>query len=52
MADTADDHRMLMCLTLLSFGMESVYLNELSSIEKSFPDFWKQVSKLGFFYKD
>ena len=51
-ADTADDHRMLMCLTLLSFGMESVYLNELSSIEKSFPDFWKQVSKLGFFYKD
>ena len=51
-ADTADDHRMLMCLTLLSFGMKTVYLNELSSIEKSFPDFWKQVSKLGFFYKN
>jgi 3-phosphoshikimate 1-carboxyvinyltransferase len=51
-ANTADDHRMLMCLTLLSFGLKSVYLNELSSIEKSFPDFWKQVSKLGFFYKD
>jgi hypothetical protein len=38
-------------LTLLSFGLNAVYLNEVGSIEKSFPDFWKQVSKLGFFYK-
>ncbi len=48
--DTALDHRMVMAATLLSFVVKSVYLNEVDSVEKSFPEFWEQAKKLGFAY--
>jgi 3-phosphoshikimate 1-carboxyvinyltransferase len=48
--NTAHDHRMVMCLTLLSIAVNSVYLNEVDSVVKSFPEFWEQAYKLGFGY--
>ncbi|HPI54816.1 MAG TPA: 3-phosphoshikimate 1-carboxyvinyltransferase [Chitinophagaceae bacterium] len=45
---TYQDHRMAMSLSLLAIKGYSLQLDDASCVRKSFPDFWNQLSKLGF----
>lgn len=48
--ETAYDHRFVMAFTPLS-SLFSVELNEVESVVKSFPNFWTEISKLGFYHE-
>ncbi|MHB1276804.1 MAG: 3-phosphoshikimate 1-carboxyvinyltransferase [Bacteroidia bacterium] len=41
------DHRMVMAFSLLSIHFGTVELEEIRSVEKSFPSFWQEMKKLG-----
>ena len=45
--DTAKDHRLVMAYAILAFQFKKVSLNETHWVDKSFPDFWKELSQLG-----
>jgi 3-phosphoshikimate 1-carboxyvinyltransferase len=45
---TANDHRLVMAYTLFALVFDTVYLNETSCVEKSFPTFWDEIRKIGF----
>ena len=45
--NTRHDHRLTMCFSLLALQNESIGLNEIESVEKSFPGFWEEIKKLG-----
>lgn len=41
------DHRMVMAFSLLSIHFGTVELEEIRSVEKSFPSFWEEMKKIG-----
>ena len=46
--DTYEDHRMAMSFAPLCLVSEQVIIKEPDVVAKSYPDFWKDISKLGF----
>ncbi len=46
--DTYEDHRMAMCLAPLCIKINSLNINEPLVVEKSYPDYWKDLSACGF----
>lgn len=47
---TAFDHRFAMAFTPLASTFD-LYINELESVAKSFPNFWIEMKKLGFYHE-
>ena len=45
---TYHDHRMAMSLSLLAMKGYSLQMDDTTCVRKSFPDFWNQLSRLGF----
>ncbi|MBI1222948.1 MAG: hypothetical protein GC180_10130 [Bacteroidetes bacterium] len=45
--DTAGDHRMVMAFSLLAMKESAVELDDKDEVNKSFPDFWIEIKKLG-----
>lgn len=45
---TYEDHRMAMAFAPLSLLIKEVVLEEMDVVEKSYPDFWKDLTKAGF----
>ena len=45
---TYEDHRMAMAFAPLSLLIEEVELEEMNVVEKSYPDFWRDLEKAGF----
>lgn len=43
-----NDHRMAMSLLPISLRCSSTIIPEIESVGKSYPDFWKEINKLGF----
>jgi 3-phosphoshikimate 1-carboxyvinyltransferase len=46
--NTYDDHRMAMAFAPLSILIKEVQIADYQVVEKSYPDFWKDLSKAGF----
>jgi 3-phosphoshikimate 1-carboxyvinyltransferase len=46
--NTYDDHRMAMAFAPLSTLIKEVQIEDYQVVEKSYPDFWKDLSKAGF----
>ncbi|WP_432711050.1 3-phosphoshikimate 1-carboxyvinyltransferase [Pedobacter sp.] len=49
---TYDDHRMAMAFAPLSLLIKEVEIEDLHVVEKSYPDFWKDLEKAGFTIKE
>jgi 3-phosphoshikimate 1-carboxyvinyltransferase len=49
---TYDDHRMAMAFAPLSLVIPEVEIEDLHVVEKSYPDFWKDLQKAGFTVKE
>ncbi len=47
LTQTENDHRLVMCFSLLALKNRAIVLSEISSVEKSFPGFWEEMEKLG-----
>lgn len=45
---TYDDHRMAMAFAPLSILIKEVEMEDMDVVEKSYPDFWKDLAKAGF----
>ena len=45
---TYDDHRMAMAFAPLALMIKEVELEDMDVVEKSYPDFWKDLEKAGF----
>jgi 3-phosphoshikimate 1-carboxyvinyltransferase len=43
-----NDHRIIMALAPLASLYDKIQINETSTVKKSFPDFFNEISKLGF----
>ena len=48
---TYDDHRMAMAFAPLSILIKAVEMEDMDVVEKSYPDFWKDLEKAGFTIK-
>ncbi len=46
--ETYDDHRMAMAFAPLSLLIKEVEIEDYQVVEKSYPDFWKDLQKAGF----
>ncbi len=46
--NTYDDHRMAMAFAPLSLFIDEVEMEDYQVVEKSYPDFWKDLEKAGF----
>jgi len=49
---TYEDHRMAMAFAPLSLMINEVILEEMDVVEKSYPDFWRDLQKAGFTVKE
>jgi 3-phosphoshikimate 1-carboxyvinyltransferase len=49
--NTYQDHRMAMAFAPLSL-LTKIQINEAEVVEKSYPDFWKDLQKVGFEFKE
>ncbi|WP_285055765.1 3-phosphoshikimate 1-carboxyvinyltransferase [Pedobacter ginsengisoli] len=49
---TYEDHRMAMAFAPLSLLINEVILEDMDVVEKSYPDFWKDLQKAGFTVKE
>ncbi|SMD03088.1 3-phosphoshikimate 1-carboxyvinyltransferase [Pedobacter africanus] len=49
---TYDDHRMAMAFAPLSLFIKEVEMEDYQVVEKSYPDFWKDLEKAGFTVKE
>lgn len=49
--DTYQDHRMALAFAPLSL-LSKIQINEAEIVEKSYPDFWKDLKKAGFEFKE
>jgi 3-phosphoshikimate 1-carboxyvinyltransferase len=49
---TYDDHRMAMAFAPLSLFINEVEMEDYQVVEKSYPDFWKDLEKTGFTVKE
>ena len=45
---TYDDHRMAMAFAPIALLIDTVELEDMDVVEKSYPDFWKDLEKAGF----
>lgn len=52
LVNTYDDHRMAMAFAPLSLHIAEVEIEDLHVVEKSYPDFWKDLQKAGFTVKE
>ncbi|WP_316794649.1 3-phosphoshikimate 1-carboxyvinyltransferase [Pedobacter frigoris] len=50
--ETYEDHRMAMAFAPLSLMIKEVELEDMNVVEKSYPDFWKDLEKAGFTVKE
>ncbi|WP_316815455.1 3-phosphoshikimate 1-carboxyvinyltransferase [Pedobacter nyackensis] len=50
--DTYDDHRMAMAFAPLGFFIDEIEMEDYQVVEKSYPDFWKDLEKAGFTVKE
>ena len=48
---TYDDHRMAMAFAPLSIFVKALEIEDMDVVEKSYPDFWKDLEKAGFLVK-
>ena len=48
---TYDDHRMAMAFAPLSIFVKELEIEDMDVVEKSYPDFWKDLGKAGFLVK-
>lgn len=46
--DTHGDHRMAMCLAPIAIFMPGIVMRDPEVVNKSYPDFWRQLSEAGF----
>jgi 3-phosphoshikimate 1-carboxyvinyltransferase len=46
--DTYHDHRMAMAFAMLAMRFKSVYIEDGKVVNKSYPNFWEDLMKLGF----
>jgi len=49
---TYDDHRMAMAFAPLSIFIKELEIEDMNVVEKSYPDFWKDLEKAGFTVKE
>ena len=49
--DAQHDHRMAMSFSLFSLKFNNVRISGAESVNKSFPDYWKTLSNLGFHFE-
>jgi 3-phosphoshikimate 1-carboxyvinyltransferase len=49
---TYDDHRMAMAFAPIALLINTVELEDMDVVEKSYPDFWKDLQKAGFTIKE
>ncbi len=49
---TYDDHRMAMAFAPLSLVIPEVEIEDMDVVEKSYPDYWKDLEKAGFMVKE
>lgn len=49
---TYDDHRMAMAFAPLAFFIDEIEMEDYQVVEKSYPDFWKDLEKAGFTIKE
>jgi 3-phosphoshikimate 1-carboxyvinyltransferase len=49
---TYDDHRMAMAFAPLSLFIDEIEMEDYQVVEKSYPDFWKDLEKAGFTIKE
>ncbi|MEJ7558272.1 MAG: 3-phosphoshikimate 1-carboxyvinyltransferase [Pedobacter sp.] len=49
---TYDDHRMAMAFAPIALLINTVELEDMDVVEKSYPDFWKDLEKAGFTIKE
>jgi 3-phosphoshikimate 1-carboxyvinyltransferase len=47
LVDTANDHRITMAFAMLAIAQSQIVLNEIDSVQKSFPNFWIEAKKIG-----
>jgi 3-phosphoshikimate 1-carboxyvinyltransferase len=45
--ETYNDHRIAMALALVAFIHPNISMNDKDVVQKSFPDFWDEIEKLG-----
>jgi 3-phosphoshikimate 1-carboxyvinyltransferase len=46
--NTYHDHRMAMAFAMLAMRFKNVYIDDEKVVNKSYPNFWKDLVKLGF----
>ena len=46
--NTYDDHRMTMSLAPLALVLDDVIINNIETVNKSYPQFWEELKKVGF----
>ena len=46
--NTYDDHRMAMSLAPLALVLDEVIINNIETVDKSYPQFWEELKKVGF----
>lgn len=49
---TYDDHRMAMAFAPLALFIDEIEMEDYQVVEKSYPDFWKDLEKAGFIIKE
>lgn len=47
-----NDHRMAMCLAPLAVSMEKIQIQTIEVVKKSFPNFWNELRKIGFYLSE
>lgn len=45
--ETESDHRITMAFAMLAIAQSQIVLNEIDSVQKSFPNFWIEAKKIG-----
>ncbi|MDE6080882.1 MAG: 3-phosphoshikimate 1-carboxyvinyltransferase, partial [Muribaculaceae bacterium] len=48
--DTYKDHRMAMAFAPAAIKHDIITINDIEVVSKSYPDYWKDLSKFGFSY--
>ncbi|WGH26161.1 MAG: 3-phosphoshikimate 1-carboxyvinyltransferase [Candidatus Shikimatogenerans bostrichidophilus] len=48
---TYKDHRMAMSFSILAINNNKIIIENPNTVNKSYPNFWKDLNKLGFYYK-
>ncbi|BDT61624.1 MAG: 3-phosphoshikimate 1-carboxyvinyltransferase [Flavobacteriales endosymbiont of Rhyzopertha dominica] len=48
--NTYNDHRMAMSFSILAIKYNNIFIENPKTVNKSYPNFWKDLKKIGFYY--